>query len=515
MSKLKRLLAAGILCAAVAGTCATAGAADTSTFTYAITSDPGANVNPITSSDRFGLMTSNLVYSPLFKIDGDEYVWYLATGYELSEDGRTYTFTLRDDVTWTDGEAFTADDVIFTIEAIMDPNNASEMYSNFVSEEGACEIEKIDDYTVAFTFPNASPAHMEAFAYEVYIIPEHVFADVDFLTYEFSGPSVTTGAYILTEYSAGSYLKFEKNEDYFMNTPSIDTIVFRIITSDDTAMLAIQSGEVDAWPTSPSYLAQIDLEASNLTAYTFNQGRVGYLEVNTVRIPDTEVRQAIFYALDKTELATATYLDAENYDEVYTFLPPNNTYYDDSEVEKYEQDIEKAQSLLEEAGVENLTLTIGYASSDATMETWALLIQQQLSAVGITCELSPMESNAYYDELENPDKSFDLYFGGYIMGSDPQTYRDLFASDGSFNYTGWVDEEIDSLFEQGISTFDTEERAAVYSELQQVIQDDAFFYPIASNNYIVLINNRVEGVEECGLVPIYTLSDASYLTLSE
>ena len=73
------------------------------TFTYAIGGDPGANVNPITSNDRWGLMTSNLVYSPLFKIEGDEYVWYLATGYELSEDSRTYTFQLRDDVVWSDG----------------------------------------------------------------------------------------------------------------------------------------------------------------------------------------------------------------------------------------------------------------------------------------------------------------------------------------------------------------------------------------------------------------------------
>ncbi len=513
--KLRMLLAAGAVCTVAAGF-GTVAQAEGSTFTYAISSDPGANTNPITSSDRFGLMTSNLVYSPLFKINGTECEWYLATGYELSNDDRTYTFTLRDDVTWSDGEQFNADDVIFTIEQIMDPDNASEMYGNFVTAEGPVEIEKVDDFTVSFTFPKASPAHLEAFAYEVYIIPEHKFADVeDYDTYAFSEPTVTTGAYIMTEYSAGSYLKFEKNENYFRQEPSIDTIVLRIITSNDTAMLAIQSGEVDAWPTTPAYLEQIDLEASNLTSYAFNQGRIGYMEVNTTKIPDVKVRQAIFYALNKDELATATYLSTDNYDNVYTFLPPNNGYYDDSESEKYETDVEKAKALLAEAGAEGLTVNIGYCSSDTTQETWAVLMQQQLAQAGITAELNPMESAAYYNELENPDKPFDLYFGGYIMGSDPQTYADLFKTGSTFNYTGNENAEIDRLFDEGIATFDTEERAVIYKELQKVIQDDAIFYPIASNSYIVLFNNRVQGIEECGLVPIYTLGDAAFLTLAE
>lgn len=507
----KTLMMTGAVCLAAVGM--TTAAYAEGTFTYAISGDPGANVNPITSSDRCGLMTSNLVYSPLFKINGADYDWYLATGYELSEDERTYTFTLRDDVTWSDGEAFTADDVIFTLEQIMNPDNASEMYGNFVSAEGAAELEKVDDYTVAVTFPSPSPAHMEAFAYEVYILPEHVFADVDFSTYEFTEPSVTTGAYIMTEYSAGSYLKFEKNENYFRNTPSIDTIVFRIIPSNDTAMLAIQSGEVDAWPTTPAYLDQIDLEASNLTAYTFNQGRVGYMQVNARTITDVKVRQAIFYALNKTELATAAYLSEDNYDNIYTFLPPNNAYYDDSQVEKYDTDVEKAKALLAEAGAEGLTLNMGYCSSDTTQETWAILMQNELAQAGITVELNPMESTAYYNELAEEDKPFDLFFGGYIMGSDPQTYADMFTSTGAFNYSGSNNADIDRLFAEGIATFDTEERFAIYSELQKVIQDDACLYPIASNSYIVLISNRIGGVDECGLVPIYTLSDASYLTI--
>lgn len=488
---------------------------DNDTFTYAIGGDPGANVNSITSTDRWALMTSNLVYSPLFKLDGNDIDWYLATDYEISEDGKTYTFTLRDDVNWTDGEPFTADDVIFTLEAIENPDNASEMYGNFVTEDGAAELEKIDDYTVAVTFPDASPAHLEAFAYQVYILPEHIFADVtDFDTYTVQTPSVTTGAYVLTEYSAGSYLKFEKNEDYFKHTPSIGTIVYRIITSADTASLAIQSGEVDAWATTPAYLGQIDTEADNLTVKAFNQGRVGYLEVNAKTVTDERVRKAIFYAIDRDQLDLATYLNKDYYDDVYTFLPPNNGFYDDSDVEKYETDPDKAKELLNEAGVSNLSLILGYDSTDTTMETWALLIQQQLSQVGITITLNPIESTAYSNMQREEEKSFDLFFGGYIMGSDPQTYSALFTSGAAYNYSFAEIPEVDELFQKGISTFDETERAAIYKELQETIQDNAYFYPIASNNYLVLFNNRVGGIEESGLVPIYTIKDASYLTLN-
>lgn len=517
MKRRTKFIGLGIVAAAAVltmglGMTAAAGAEDT--FTYAIAGDPGANVNPINSQDRWGLMTSNMVYSPLFKLNGTDIDWYLATGYELSNDDRTYTFTLRDDVTWTDGEAFTADDVIFTIEEIMDPANASEMYENFVTEEGAVEIEKVDDYTVSFTFPAASPAHLEAFAYQIYIVPEHVFADVaDYDTYEVATPTVTTGAYVLTEYSAGSYLKFEKNADFFMGEPNIGTIVYRIITSDDTASLAIQSGEVDAWATSPTYVSQIDLEANNLTVQAFNQGRIGYMAMNAKTMTDKNLRKAILFALDKDQLNLGVYLSPDYYDDVYTFLPPNNAYYNDTDVEKYARDLDKSKEYLEAYGGD-ANLTLAYSATDKTMEVWALLMQNQLAEAGITVTLDPIEQTAYYNELREEEKSFDLFFGGCIMGADPQTYATLYTTGSSSNYAFTSIPDVDRLFAEGIATFDETERAAIYKELQEVMQEEAYFYPITSNSYLLLMNNRVGGIEECGLTPIYNLKDPAKLTLN-
>ena len=103
-----------------------------STFTYAIAGDPGANVNVITTSDRFGLMTIKMIYSPLYMYNADGINYFLAKSVEPSEDKLTYTVHLRDDVKWSDGEKFTADDVVFTFDAMEKEENAGWAYSQLV-----------------------------------------------------------------------------------------------------------------------------------------------------------------------------------------------------------------------------------------------------------------------------------------------------------------------------------------------------------------------------------------------
>ena len=147
------------------------------TFTYAIGGDPGANVNVITTSDRFGLMTIKMIYSPLCMYNADGINWFLADSVDASEDNTTFTFHLRKDVSWSDGEPFNADDVVFTYEAMEDPNNAGWAYSQLVYDQGATKIEKVDDYTVRFTLPFASAASLEMLC-NIFIMPEHLYKDV-------------------------------------------------------------------------------------------------------------------------------------------------------------------------------------------------------------------------------------------------------------------------------------------------------------------------------------------------
>ncbi len=483
------------------------------TITFAISGDPGANVNVITTGDRFGLMTIKMVYSPLCMYNADGINWFLAESVDTSDDNMTYTFHLRDDVVWSDGEPFNADDVVFTYEAMEDPNNAGWAYSQLVYDQGATKIEKIDDYTVAFTLPFASAGSLEMLC-NIFIMPEHLYKDVtDFENNDINTKPVGTGPYVMAEYSPGSHVKFEANDTYFLGRPDIDTFVFQIVENSNTAMMAIQSGEIDAWVATPAEVAQMDLEGNNLTTYAYSEGRVAYMAINVKQIPDEKVRKAIFYALNTKDINDAVYLSEDNYLTPTSFLPPISQFYTEN-VETYETDVDKAKELLKEAGAEGLKVTLTYSGSDSAQTTQATLIQQQLAQAGITCELNGMDSTAMFAQLDEPDNDIQMFLNGYIMGIDPDTFYPLFAVDGVYNRSRHEYAELDELFKRGRETMDADERFAIYEELQQVLQEKAFFYPLASNNRLLVVNKRVGGVDEAGLVPVYTFEDTSKLTLN-
>ncbi|MBS5479281.1 MAG: twin-arginine translocation signal domain-containing protein, partial [Coriobacteriia bacterium] len=212
-------------------------AADGATFTYAIAGDPSVSPNVLTTSDRYGLMTLELVYSHLLTVEADgTETFYLAESYEWSDDQLTLTVHLREGVKWNDGEPFTADDVVFSYEA-KEANEESNGYSNLVFPEGKVVVEKVDDLTVNFTFPFVNPAGVETVAGEGFIAPKHLYEGVsDWENNDVNSRGVGTGPYKLEEYVTGQYLKFTANESYFGGAPSIPNVVFRIITNENTGV---------------------------------------------------------------------------------------------------------------------------------------------------------------------------------------------------------------------------------------------------------------------------------------
>lgn len=483
-----------------------------STFTYAIAGDPGANVNVITTSDRFGLMTLKMIYSPLYMYNADGINYFLAKSIEASDDNLTYTVHLRDDVTWSDGEKFTADDVVFTFEAMEKEENVGWAYSQLVFPEGAVKVAKVDDYTVTFTMPFVNAAAEELFS-QIFIMPKHMYENVtSFENNEVNTKPVGTGPYVMSEYSPGSYVKFTKNENYFLGAPSIDNIVYRIIENENTAMTAIQSGEVDAWIGTPAQVEQMNLEANNLTVIPYQEGRVGYMMVNAKRVPDENLRKAIFYALDKKAIADAVFLDSANYELPWSFMPPNSEYFTEN-VEKYEQDLEKSKELLAASGNPSPELTLAYSATDSIQSTTAILLQEQLQKAGIKVNLSGVDATALSQQMKKEDNSYDLYFGGYIMGIDPDTFGSLFETGAPSNYMHYDYPEINDLFSQGRKETDQAKRKEIYTQLQQKIQDTGCFYPLYSNKRLLVVSKRISGIDEAKLVPVYTFEDTSKLKI--
>ena len=481
----------------------------TGTLTYVISSDP-TSLNPINTSDRWGLTTTNIVYSPLAHVQVDgTVVPDLAESIEPAEDGLSVTVKLKSGIIWSDGEALDADDVVFTYtnKAVRENGNADLLW---VGDQPIKAV-KVDDLTVRFELPSFSAAAISNIATETYIIPEHVYSGVtDFSVAELDPIAVGSGPYKLVEYKRGEYLRFEANESYHGGKPAIANLILRIVSNADTVKAALQTGEVDASFVTPQQIA--DLANSPIAIHAYPEGRVAYVGVVVPKVSDVKARQALFFALNRDDLNKAAYLSEEYFQNAYSILPPSNQFAT-TELESYAQNVDKAKQLLAEAGAEGLKLTLGYAGADPAQTIQATLIQQQAAAVGITVELAGVEPGAVYSEIQKgADSAYDLFIGGYIMGIEPDAYSLLFRTGASANYFTYSNPATDALFDQGIAAKDLTERKAIYADLQRQIADDAIFFPIADNLKLLAVNDRIGGVEDARPAPIYTLENFGLLT---
>ena len=489
-----------------------AASSDSSTFTYAIDSDPSAT-NPIITSDRWGLTMTNMIYSPLVIVEGDgTQKNALADTVETSADGKTVTVKLKKDLKWSDGEPVTADDVVFTYEQKVKKENGNAT-SLWVGDQ-PIKFEKVDDLTVNFILPSPSAAALNNITTETFIVPKHIFKDEpDFSVNELKADPVGTGPYKLKEYKRGEYISFEANENYYGGAPAIKNVTLQIIGSPDTMKVALQKGEIDAAFVLPSDVD--DLDKDKITVYPYSENRVGYMGLNThsPELQDVKVRQAVLYALNKDEMNQAAYLSEDYYATPYSILPPSNPFVTE-DVEKYETNVEKSKELLKEAGVSDLKLNLGYSASDPAQSLQATLIQQQLQKVGITVTLEGADSSALSAEIRKPGTTkYNLFLNGYIMGNDPDLYGALFKTEGASNYFQTTNKETDELFNQGAVEMDETKRGEIYDQLQKAIAEDARIYPIVDNKKVLAVNNRIGNVEEAGLIPIYTFEDMSKLTI--
>lgn len=482
------------------------------TFVYGIDGDPGNAVNVITTGDRYGLMEIKALYSPLYMYNGpDKVVYFLAESMTPSADYLSYTAKLRKNVKWSDGQPFIADDVVFTYEQMLKESNGGWARSQLIFDNEPVKVEKVDDYTVKFVLPKVSMGAMELLG-NIFIMPKHIYAgETNIENSPKNATPVGTGPYKFKEYKAGQYVKLEKNDNYFLGAPKIQNVIFRIINDPNTAQLALQNGEINALAVQPSDVEK--LQGNNkLSVLPYDEGRVGYMAFNlsSKAVQNKDVRQAIAYALNKTEIINASYISDKYAAPAYTFLPNENAFHSNN-VEKYDFNLNKSKELLNKAGVSGLKLKLAYTGNNVAQQKQAAVIQQDLKAAGITVELVGMDSSALTQKLKKVHTDFDMYLNGYIMGIDPDTFNSLFVTGESANYMHYSNKELDNLFKQGRVEKDQAKRKEIYENAQKLIADDVAFYPIVENKRILVISSNIDGIKDAGLVPVYTFEDMSKL----
>jgi len=484
-------------------------------FIFGIGSDPKV-MNPLFAGDRVTMTINNAIFSPLFVIDSGEIRYYLAESVSASEDYLTYTLKLKEGLKWHDGQPITAEDIVFTVNSILDENQGSHLRSSFLVNGKPIEIKKVDDLTVEFILPEVSVPFMDSIA-SIRPIPKHVFEGEANLAQSSKNLNpIGSGPFKFKEFKSGEKVELERFDDYFDGKPNLEGVVFRVIADSNAANTALLNGELSA-----RYITTDDIEKftqnGNFNIEVFEEGMLNNMvfRLTNEALRNEDVRKAIAYAINKDEIVTGVYGDEEYAGKAYSVFVPTTLYYT-TDVEKYDYNVEKAKELLKNAGYENLSLRLAYTNTSKEQEAYGLIIQQQLKEIGIEVELMPMERGAFLEKfVDATNTDFDLAFNGYVMGYEPSGYSPLFTAGNPNNFMGYVNEELDKMWDKGVIETDEAKRADIYKTIQREIMDDMVVYPIVYPKSIVAINSKFGGIEEARLVPITMFEDLSKLYLME
>lgn len=461
-----------------------------------------SNLNPLLETYKEGVIMLNPLYDPLFIKDVDETRYYLAESYEVSEDGTVVTLKLKDGLKWHDGEAITADDVIFTLDVNADTNNGAGNTNAVIINDQPVTYEKVDDLTVKITLPVASVSYPDLLG-QVTLIPEHVFGgNTNIVGAEANMTGIGSGPYKLSEFVQDQYLVVEKNEDYYMGAPSIDKITFKIISDTAAQEVSLMNGEVNFMELANAQAVEKYANDSNYNVVKYPEGRVNYLAVNKFcsTFEDPKVVEAVFAALNKEEIIAGAYGEgmAEPANTIFSNV---NTFYDSS-IQGYEQDLEKAKQLVSEAGLEGTTMTLYFNSERVYMKETAQIIQQQLKEVGINLDVIPLESTGFFEKVFGTDGDYEFYLNGYAASGDPDSVV-AGMYDGTWGVNLAVSDEVLQLWKDARTVFTDEERAEIYKQIQQQTKDEMTCYPIAYPNYVFVTTANIKGADTIKKTPIF------------
>jgi ABC-type transport system substrate-binding protein len=416
----------------------------------------------------------------------------LAESWTVSDDGLTYTFDLREGVTFHDGEVFDADAVKFTWEVGKNPENAY-----FDAFELASDVTVIDDYTVSITAPEANALFLVQVGAGWPIFPPDYYTEVGLQG--FANAPVGTGPFKLTEWVQGDRIVLDKFEDYWREGyPKLDRIVFRPILESSTRAAAVRTGDVDiVQRLSPAdALALEGAQGVNLVEYANN--RVYYIAFNNltsgVGLPteDASVRQAMNYAVDKEAIIDALFDGKGNPSSA--LLTEGDVGYDQA-VTAYPYDPDMARQLLADAGYGD-GFSIGMSCPADAYTNFVEVceaVAAQLGEVGIDVDLDVMESGSFWD-LE-ATKALPPMFGDSwsANSNEASAYDRLFGALGGENasYSSWSDSTIDGLLSDILTTIDDSARAGVFTQIHHKLHDDPPFIYLYEPVTLEATTNRV------------------------
>ena len=477
------------------------------------------NFSPFISSNTYDTYVCSLIFEPLVTVDASgEYVPYLAD-WELSDDKLTYTFTLKDGIKFSDGTDMTAEDVAYSYSVPAEEDYAGPRLN---VANAIADIKVVDDKTVAFTMASASPANIQNFTYGIMSKEYYAHSSFEELN-ELNQKPMGSGKFVLEDggYASKQYVKLKTNENYWDSDakPKIDG-VYMLEVADDTVLSSLESGEIDmCMPAAKAENVESIESMSNAHLVSYLGNGYTFMCFNTTRptLAQTEVRQALMYALDRKSFLKAEYGSDDLVSLGMAPISPVSWAYPGNDaLNAYDYDLDKAAKMLDDAGWKD-TDGDGIRDKDGTPlhlnwlvytdSTWpgtlSSMAYDSWHKIGVDLEITQMDFNTVSSmtmDAEPGEKDFDIYTMGFSLSADPDPTGGLYDADayvaGGFNASGFRDDKSQELIAEGLAEFDQEKRAEIYKEWairQNELVPTAI---IAYRSEIWGIADRVHGLDD-------------------
>jgi peptide/nickel transport system substrate-binding protein len=470
------------------------------------------NLNPLTAGGDYHWL--NKIYSHLvtYNVEYSEIVPDLAESWSVSDDNLTWTFNLRQGVTWHDGSPFTADDVAYSIGVCLDPaaggcSKASQLLSivgaQAYADGDADTIEGVtvvDANTIQFTTNAPNAPFLDTLA-ETWILHEASLGAVERSTIGqsdyWSTVAIGTGPFKLARHEPAQFTELARFDDYFRGAPVLERLIRRQFADPSAALLALENGEIDL-----AYVTADEVERlrqnPNLTVIAGPSQVDNFLSFNSVATPifgDPKFRQAILYAIDREAIIETLYNGAAN---PVNCLYGNPQYVSDEVAAKYPYDPDRARELLAEIGFDGAAIgeieLSTYYNDPLSLDVMTIM-QQYLAEVGITVTPRQMDgpswTKLYYDDL-----AFGASFAGGANGPDPHRAFQYFHSSSIWpqgtNNLRFANADLDAALEAGASTMDPAARAEIYQEACEIMSETLPWIFLWEQERYVAVSNRIQ-----------------------
>ena len=434
------------------------------------------------------------VYEGLYKFDSTGTLNpCLATDVVISDDATTYTFTIREGVTFHDGSELDTGDVVYSLQ------KAAEIKSEFADVESVVDN---GDGTVTVTLNNPNSEMLSFFT--VAIIPEG--------SYDTIGETrIGTGPFMFTSYEAGIGIVLTRNDNYWIpELPYLDTVTFKVCADMDSGFLELQNGAIDIFPYLMTDKAN-QLNPASFEVLSLGSNMVQGLFLNNAVEPfdDVRVRQAINYAIDREEIINLT-MDGAGVPLTTGMSPVIGDAYDSSLDNAYPHDTDRALELLEEAGYgDGFDMTISVPSNYLVHVNTAVAIADELDDIGINVEIEQVDWATWLDRIYG-NREYQSTIIALTSDYAPYDVIGRYLSSADNNFINYSNPEVDAIIEQIPLTIDENERNELYHQLLGYMTEDAASCYIQDPYSTCAVSRRLSGYN---LYPMY-IQDMSTVHLA-